>query len=172
MKRQSCKEKKMKGQLVFEFVIAALMLFAIIIYTINYLTINSNLYHERFLSNMLESKAMQVSEILMNDPVNGIVDEWPLLDTAKMSAFNDSCDDDYVSMLYNFSMIDDFPYTELHHMSVVVNGTDGQVYVDCGRTPPTIPVIWYQAASKATVTRYGYVPPPEDKLATIEVVVW
>ena len=172
MKRQPCKEKKMKGQLVFEFVIAALMLFSIIIYTINYLSINSNLYHERFLSNMLESKAVQVSEILLNDPVDGIVDEWPLLDTVKMSAFESSCNSDYEETLRDFNLIDDFPYSELHHLSVVVNATDGQVYVDCGRTPPPIQNIWYQAASKATVTRYGYIPPPGDKLATIEVVVW
>ena len=162
----------MKGQLVFEFVIAALMLFAIIIYTINYLSINSNLYHERFLSNILESKAMQVSEILMNDPNNGIIEQWPILDMVKMTSFENDCDTDYVGMLQDFSMIDNEPYTELHHMSVVVNSSDGTLYLDCGRSPPSIPIIWYRAASKAMVTRFGYLPPPVDKIATVEVIVW
>jgi hypothetical protein len=165
---------KMKGQLVFEFVIAAFILFAIVIYSINYMAISMNRYHERFLSNFLESRSLQISEVLMNDPVNGLVSRWPLLDMQKMDDFNRSCytDDGYLDMLYNFSMIEDIPYTELHHLHVLVNATDGEEYVDCGRSPPQNITAMHYIASSATVTRFGYIPPPENKIAMIEVVVW
>jgi len=162
---------KMKGQLVFEFVIAIFILFGIIIYAIDYLSTNMNTYHARFLSNFLESRAIQISEVLLNDPVNGIVSEWPLLDKTKMQDFNHTCYYNYLDVLYNFSMIEDLPYTQLYHMHVQVNSTDGYEYVVCGRTPPENITIWHHIASRATVTRFGFVP-ADNKIATIEVVVW
>lgn len=163
----------MKGQLVFEFVMAMFILFAIIIYAINYLSINMNMYHANFLSNFLEGRAVQISEVLLNDPANGLVSEWPLLSIERMRDFNESCysDDGYIQLLYNFSLIEDIPYTELHHMSVLVNSTDGREYVDCGRTPPEDIAMWHRIASTATVTRFGFVP-ADNKIATVEVVVW
>jgi hypothetical protein len=157
--------KSMKGQLIFEFVIAAFILFSIVLFTINNLSISMYTYHTTFVSNFMESRAMQISEVLMNDPVNGIVSEWPLLSTQKMTAFNDTCFYNYLDVLANFSVIENYPYTNLHHMHVIVNGSDGEMYVDCGRmTPGNI--------TSSTVTRFGFVPPPENKIATIQVVVW
>ena len=155
----------MKGQLVFEFVIAAFILFGIILFVINSLAANMNVYHGNFKSNFLESRAMQISEVLMNDPMNGIVDEWPVLNEVKMASFNTSCNGDYINMLINFSMIESLPYPSLHHMRVLVNATDGQEFVNCGRVPPA-------NISTATVTRFGVIPPPTDKIAVILVRVW
>lgn len=155
----------MKGQLVFEFIIAAFILFGIILFVINSLAANMNVYHSNFLSNFLESRAMQIGEILMNDPKNGLVDEWPVLNEAKMSSFNSSCNSNYIQMLMNFSMIEALPYPSLHHMHVLVNATDGQEFVNCGRVPPT-------NITTATVTRFGVVPSPTDKIAVIEIRVW
>jgi hypothetical protein len=157
--------REMKGQLVFEFVIAAFILFSIILFVISNLSENMNLYHVNFISNFLESRALQISEILLNDPVNGIVDEWPVLNEQKMASFNASCNDDYINMLVNFSMIEDMPYPNLHHMHVLVNATDGQEFINCGRTPPA-------NITKATVTRFGFVPPSPGKIALVEVIVW
>lgn len=155
----------MKGQLIFEFVIAAFILFGIILFTINNLSDYMGLYHTNYQSNFLENRAMQISDILMNDPVNGIVDEWPVLSEAKMDSFNSTCNGDYINMLVNFSMIEDLPYPSLHHMHVLVNSTDGQEFVNCGREPPT-------NITTATVTRFGMVPPPTDKIAIMEIRVW
>lgn len=155
----------MKGQLVFEFVIAAFILFGIILFTINSLSANMNLYHTNYVSNFLESRALQITEVLMNDPKNGIVDEWPMLNENKMTNFNSSCNGDYINMIINFSMIEDLPYPSLHHMHVLVNATDGQEFINCGRVPPA-------NITKATVTRFGFVPPPTDKIAIVEVRVW
>ncbi|MBN2330800.1 MAG: hypothetical protein JXC85_03215 [Candidatus Aenigmarchaeota archaeon] len=155
----------MKGQLVFEFVIAAFILFGIILFSINNLASYMNLYHTNYLSNFQEGRAMQISEILLNDPKTGIVDEWPVLNEAKMGYFNTTCSSDYINLLMNFSMIEDLPYPSLHHMRVIVNATDGQVFVRCGREPPS-------NITTATVTRFGFIPPPTDKVAIIEVRVW
>jgi hypothetical protein len=157
--------KGMKGQLIFEFVIAAFILFSIILFTINNLSISMYTYHTTFNSNFMESKAMQISEVLMNDPVNGIVSEWPLLSTQKMADFNDTCFYDYIGVLTNFSVIENYPYTNLHHMHIIVNGTDGEIYVDCGR-------VSLENRTSSMVTRFGFIPPPENKIANIRVIVW
>lgn len=155
----------MKGQVVFEFIFAAFILFAIVIYTINYLSINMNSFHSNFLSNQVESKAMQVSEVLMNNPKVGLVDEWPYLSDQKMSDFNLTCykEVSYFKLLENFSMIEYFPEKIWRHMDIVVKSSNGKVYVDCDRMPSG-------NITKGVVTRYGLLP--SNEIASVEISVW
>jgi len=154
----------MKGQLVFEFILASIILFSIIIYTIDFMSSNMRLYNAEFLKNFLENKALQVSEILMNDPVNGFVTEWPLLSLGKMRDFNETCYDvdNYIELLNNFSLVEQEPYSTYYQLSIVVNGS-GTKYVDCGRQPP-------QKITRATVTRFGLLP--SNDIATVQIMIW
>jgi len=153
----------MKGQMVFEFIIAALILFAIIIYVINYISYSTGVYHSDFITSHLESRATQVSEVLMSDPEKGIVTEWPLLSPARMSAFNATCNQKYLELLDNFSLREQLPYPKTYHLSVLVSRSDGYMYVDCGRMPS-------QRVTMAKVTRFGLLPSRD--LAMVEVAVW
>ncbi|MCK5016115.1 MAG: hypothetical protein KAS32_03505, partial [Candidatus Peribacteraceae bacterium] len=57
----------MKGQMVFEFIIAGLFFFAIIVYSMNYLSVNVNNFKGDFHQNLIQSKAIQISEIIMSE---------------------------------------------------------------------------------------------------------
>ncbi len=155
----------MKGQMVFEFVIAALILFTIIIYVLNFLSSMMGVYHARFVGSSLESKAIQVSEVLMNDPVEGLSQEWPRLDGEKMSDFDAECQDadGYMALIKQFGLVENEPFEMYHHMNIMVNATDGTGYVNCGRTPPA-------RMTRSVVTRFGILP--SGGLATVQVMVW
>jgi len=159
------KAMRMKGQMVFEFVIAALILFTIVVYVINFLASAMGAYHSRFSGSFLESKAIQISEVLMNDPVEGLSYEWPQLDAEKMADFDAGCQDvdSYIALIGDFGLVENEPFEIYHHMSIMVNSTDGTSYVDCGRTPP-------EMMTRSVVTRFGVLP--SGGLATIQVMVW
>jgi len=154
----------MKGQLVFEFVIAALILFTIVIYTINFLSSTVGNYHSRFLSSFLESKALLISEIVMNDPSGGIVSEWPLLSPERMTDLNDTCrnEEGYYQILQKLGLVEEKPYEIYHHMNILVR-EGGIEYVNCGRLPPG-------NMSKAVVTRYGLLA--SNEIAPVQITVW
>jgi hypothetical protein len=159
---------KKKGQLVFEFLMAVLILFGIIIYTVNFLFANMNLYHSQFMSNFLESKALQISEVLMNDPTMGFVSAWPHLDTGKISDFDlNYCQsgdpDPYLfKLLPDYELFEPVPYFRYHHVRITVESPTSTL-LDCGRTPPG-------KVSKSRVTRFGYLPSAE--IANVTVIVW
>ena len=153
----------MKGQLVFEFVIAALILFFVVIYTINYVSDSMNLYHASFVSNYFESRSIQVSDVLLNDPVNGIVREWPLLSMGKMSGLENLCDNDYYLVLERFDLDRKASYDRPLHLYVSVDSINGTNYMVCGSVPPP-------RTEKATTTRFGLLP--SSDIARVEVTIW
>ena len=105
-------EMRMKGQMVFEFVIAAIILFTIIIYVINFLSSIMGVYHSRFSGSFLESKAIQISEVLMNDPVEGLSYEWPAFDGERMSDFDAECQDadGYMALIKQLGLVENEPF--------------------------------------------------------------
>jgi hypothetical protein len=171
--KMNCRDRAVKGQLVFEFIIAAFILFAVIIYVLNFLSITVNQMHESFLASIMEGKALQISEVLMHDPVNGLASEWPMLSKAKMESFNTSCSDvdGYKNLLESFGVVEKTPQSEMHHVRILVNESAGREYVKCGYNPPPVAGLMYRVSSKATATRFGFVP-EDDTIATVEVVVW
>lgn len=93
-----------KGQMVFEFIVAAVFFLAIIIYVINYLNTTVSLYDNEYYSGYLESRAMEISEILVKNQgiwegevpvVPGLALEWPVLNHTKMLWFNAYCNINY-----------------------------------------------------------------------------
>jgi len=92
-----------KGQMVFQFIIAAVIFFAIVLYTLNFLNSNVNSYWNDMFVNELENKAVSVSEVLVksrgvwdgNTPKSiGLVDDdymWPVLKLDKIKNFINFC---------------------------------------------------------------------------------
>ena len=52
----------MKGQFVFEFLVAGLIFFLIILYSINYLNVNVSDFKDDFYRSRLQGKAIQISD--------------------------------------------------------------------------------------------------------------
>ena len=159
----------MKGQLVFEFVIAAMFFLAMIMYTINYLNNTVFLYSSDYYANTLESKAWQVSEILMRnrgvwsgDPPNmvpsviGLAGDWPVINESKILSLNQFCVN-YRSDLMNLLDID----PELHGIRIEINES-GSILAACGSLPEGI--------QNAEVTRFGV--SESGKLLRVRVWYW
>jgi len=98
----------MKGQLIFQFIIAAIIFFAIIIYTINFLNIKAGYYADTMFTNDLEMKLLTISEVLTK---NTLSENWPVLDANKINDFISDCNqhkDDVYRRLgienYNFKI--------------------------------------------------------------------
>ena len=162
MNKKPCPNAGMKGQIVFEFVIASLILFSIVFYTIGYVSSSFDFYHFNYISDKMESSALRISGLLLNDPEIGIVGEWPMLSLSKMEDFDDDCSD-YPGLLEKLGLKEKSPYIRFRQMNITVTDTDGLNYISCGRTPR-------DDVGKATVTRFALAP--SGKIARIEISVW
>ena len=154
-----------KGQLVFEFVIAALFFFITIVYVMNLISGSVGSSRESFFSQYLESKAAMATEVLLNSHENGIVREWPVLDTGRMNSLNMLCStpDGYIQVLDRLELIESASVAGNRNLALNVRDVDGVEYVDCGRRP-------VEGFPQATITRFGLLP--SGKTAVIEAIVW
>jgi len=158
----------MKGQLVFEFIIAGLIFFAIILYTINYLNINVADFRAKFLQNRLQSKAVQVSEILMAGESNlSIADDFEF-NLSKIQRFNNTyCNELDPQNITIFSK--DFYLYEESDFGIYTNNANIELFV--GDTPllgcgtKKIPI----GITKAEIGRVGIF---QGEIAKLRVVVW
>ncbi len=153
----------LKGQIVFEFVIASLILFSVIIYAISFIAGDFNARHGRFLSDRLESNAIRVSNLLLSDHRGiGIVDVWPNLNQVMMNDLVVKKCGDYPSLQDSLGLREESPYVTYIHFNITV-ADESTTYVNCGREPP-------EDVGKAVVTRYAL--SPSKKVAKIGVTVW
>ena len=94
----------MKGQMIFEFVIAAVLFFGIVFYSINLMNSEVNVYSGDYFMNELENKAIQVSELLVHNPgiwygdeatadmdIVGLSNGWPIMNSTKTNLLEDYC---------------------------------------------------------------------------------
>ena len=90
----------MKGQMIFEFMVAAVIFIGIVLYIIMYMSGSMGTFSSDYRSNFLESKAVQISEILAHSPgvwvdgepvQMGLATEWPELDKAKVELLQAYC---------------------------------------------------------------------------------
>jgi len=152
------------GQAVFEFVIASLIIFSVIFYTINYISMDFGMRHNHFMSDVLEDNAMRVSDILLSSHQDGIVTEWPRLSTAKMTGLNTTCSTDYIATLQRLGLKEGLPYVRYIHMNITAQDNAGTTYINCGRTPP-------ENVGKAVATRFGILPSTK-RIVRIVVTLW
>lgn len=133
-----------KGQMVFEFIIAAVLFFTIILYVINYLNVNVSAFSSGFYVDDLESKAVQISELLVHNKgkwtgvtpvVVGLAEEWPVLNSTKIQWLNNSCSDaaGYIDLLGKFDLVEK-PYLiekPRYDMKIHIKNETGALLLDC-----------------------------------------
>jgi len=152
-------KRKLKGQLIFEFVVAVVIFFAIVIYTLNFLNGQVATYSGEYYTESVDSKAVQIAELLVLNNgswtpggglvVAGIAQEWPVLNRTKASWLNNYCDDYYVALMNNLGV------SQQNRLKIVVNETrsTGQVrnVVDC-------PTDMVPGAERTEARRYALIP--------------
>lgn len=161
----------MKGQLVFEFVIATLFFLAIILYAVNHINTTVFRYSGEHQSSISESRAWQISELLVRSPgiwnagypdSLGLAEKWPRLSESKISDLNTLCSSD---MDYVLGLLDIDP--DFNGIKIEIKKYDGSgesLVMECGRLPKGIP------NSKAT--RLAVTEEPSDDILKISVWYW
>ncbi len=163
------RKKRMKGQLVFEFMIAVVIFFGLIFYVLNYLNGTVAGYSADYSAESMESRASQIGEMLVmnrgvwvsgNPLVTGIAENWPVLNSTKISWLNSSCNTGYEA----FAAKLDVPPGKRLKLTVI-NENSGSKMADCK---------WGQAVSgnvtKAETTRYAVLTTGD--VVSVYVCIW
>lgn len=145
--------KRKSGQAVFEFIIAAVLFFAIIFYIINYLDTSVNNYSAGSQFNLLEAKTAEISEYLVY--VN-LTEEWPLLSYSAIADLEWSCNDDYPGLLKRFDLGDKKVKLQIHE--------GPELLLDCERAR-AVPDM-----ERAEIERFAL--SENNTILSIRVVVW
>jgi hypothetical protein len=173
MRRCSGKARKVKkAQLVFEFLIAVLIFFGLLFYTINYLSWTVSGYSADFSGQNMESEVSQVAELLVlnkgswpggNPAIVGLAQEWPVLNSTKISWLNSSCNSDYENFVKRFDV------SPKHRLKVTVTETlpsgAASVRADC-RWGVDIP------STAASVETRRYALSESGNILAIRVGIW
>jgi hypothetical protein len=162
---------------VFEFMVAVVIFFAIVIYVLNYLNGAVAGYSGDALSQSMESKVTQIGEMLVMNKGNwtasgglgvaGLADRWPVLNRTKMSWLNAYCNGNYAAMLDNLGV------NPSKRLKIVINETrqNGAVstLVDC----PSGQLV---GVKRIEARRYALVPdsaiPGTLNAANVYVYIW
>ncbi len=157
----------MKGQAVFEFVIAAILFFAIVFYIFNQVNGTVYAYQNERNINSLEAAAMRISELLVHTkgvwssgiPLSpGLEEDWPVLNTTKILRLNSSCNSDYEGLA---RMLGIDP--ERNSLDIIITEFNGNVLADCPKTlPDGIP---YAHARRTALSE-------SKSLLRVDVFVW
>jgi len=167
----------MKGQLVFEFVVAAVLLFAIIIYSLNLLNINMTEYRNDYHRNDLEIRATQISELLVHntgdytDPIIlGLSSGWTTLSVNDMTTLQTTCSNavGYASLLESLDLLET-PYMSAKpniDFNITIQNISA-VLVSCGDTSSDhVPTNVHVGYAK----RFSY--SEDGSILSIEVWTW
>jgi len=93
-----------KGQMVFEFIIAAVLFLAVVVYTFNYMSSAVSTFSSGAFTNSLHVKGMQASELILRSKGSwsggvpdalGVAEEWPMLSPQYLQNLEDYCEDNY-----------------------------------------------------------------------------
>lgn len=161
-----------KSQLTFEFLIAGIIFFVMIIYIINYLNLNVSNYKNQFYFDKMQKKVIEISEVMThsNKTGFGLAEEWPVLSMSKIQAFNTSCNtpSGYDELITNLSVYEQTPYgiNRAHKIKIIINTTEGTALVDC--KPGVIP----GNITKAEVQRFAILDNPEKTLLVLRFLIW
>lgn len=159
----------MKGQMVFEFIIAGLIFFIIMLYTINYLNFNVSDYRSKFYQSRMQNKAVQVSEILMASHSNLSIADGNGFNKTKIISFNSTyCGfSDYKKLADDFFMYENLNYVVMpNNIRIELTiPSSGVTILDCG--PANIPRTIN--ATKAEIGRVGIY---DGQTAKLSVIVW
>ena len=164
-----------KGQMVFEFLIAAVLFIGIILFVLNTLNTNVSIYTGDYYRYNIEGKAVAASEALVKITKGiGLAKEWPVLDSARVSALNTRCGtfsaqpEKYLVLLQDLNLLDKpfFTGTGLaYDVRIEVNQTAGGQLLLC--EPPNPPKMPGNVTS-SRMRRFGIL----DTGQIVELTLW
>lgn len=159
----------MKGQLIFQFMIAVVIFFGVMFYVLNYLNGTVAGFSADFSSESMESRASQIGEMLVmnkgkwvsgNPDVVGLAEEWPVLNSTKIAWLNSSCNSGYEAFAAKLAVP---PGKRLK--ITVINETSKAKMAECK---------WGQTvsgnATKAETTRYAVLNTSD--VVSVYVCIW
>ncbi len=159
----------MKGQFVFEFLIAGLIFFVIVVYSINYLNVNVSDFKSKFYQNRLQSKAIQISEVLMKGSSSLSLAEDSEFNLSKIQEFNNTyCDptdiNTYKNLVKDLYLYEKTSYGLFQNDVGIdlINSTSGETLLDCGLRLP-------RNTTRAEIGRLGIL---DEEIMKLRVVVW
>ena len=166
-----------KGQMIFEFMVAAVLFFGIIIYVLSMLSASMASYGTDAYSNALHSRAFAVSELLVASEGNwsgsvpisiGLALDYPVLSTTKMNDFDTYCQNNYLAVLNKLNLLET-PYFlrgsgKTYNIFIEINETSGANRVTCG--------IPKGGALFSEVRRVALSDDSPQKVLIANIVVW
>ncbi len=176
----------MKGKMVFEFTVAALLFFSIMLFIITYLNQNVRSFSSDAYREVLQSKAFQISEMLAKNRavwpeqydlrVAGLEKEWPVLNMTQIVWLQNYCNWKTGSVETGYNSLKellglkermyDFDTGENRNFNVTIVDIEaagpGSVLLNCGKDPG--------GAARAFVRRIAV--SESMKLLALDVSVW
>lgn len=180
------KKQHAKGQMIFEFAVAALLFFGIMFLIITYLNQNVRSFSSDAYREVLQSKAFQISDMLVkNRPVwpdqydlrvIGLEKDWPVLDAEKITWLQNYCtwttggeETGYKNLRTMFGLDEqmyDFDTGEHRQFNITIINIeapeDSRVLLSCGKEPGGV--------RQAFIRRVAVSETRE--ILTIDVSVW
>jgi hypothetical protein len=157
----------MKAQLILEFVIASILFFGILLYTINYVNSNVADFRTKAYQNYLQTKALEISEILMNKESSlSLIDDYGF-NVTKINKFNETyCNlgAQYKKLVEVLNLYKETESIPIHNdiRMEIFDVENSHVLLSCG---PEVP----RNVGKVEITRVGLC---EGFLCTLRIVVW
>ncbi len=166
-----------KGQMIFEFMVAAVLFFGIVLYIMSYLSASMASFSDDFHVNTLHSKAFAASELLVHTkgawsgsvPVSmGLMKEYPMLDGTKMGYMGSYCQGNYRDVQEALGLVDTPLFMSgaerRYNVRIEINETDGTPRMQCGS--------YGGEEVFASVDRVALSDDPVPKKLLVRVVVW
>lgn len=167
---RSGSSKRLSGQMIFEFIVAAVIFFGIVLYIISYLSTSMGLFSADFYTSSLQSKAVQVSEALAkNPPPVGLAKAWPVLGDAEMEELGSLClnVNDYQGLVRRLGLFEEYgETTRYYNLKVDISKAGGEPLVKC--INPALAEV--MAAQRGDVRRYAL--SEANEILVMDVVVW
>jgi len=160
----------MKGQLVFEFIVAVLIFFGIVFYAINYLSWTVSGYSSGFSVDNMESEALRIGELLVlnsgnwsgGNPITvGLAEDWPVLNSTKISWLNTSCN----ALPSGYAKITESLDVHPRYRMKIIIRNETSFLVDCGLGVPIS-----GNSTKAETKRYAL--SESGSVLSVFVTIW
>jgi hypothetical protein len=157
--------RAMKGQLVLEFVVAAILLFGVITYVMGNVMTSAGSFNVQSAESTRTATAFAISDLILREGgtwtggeplVVGVSDDWPVLNSTKLQDLEDYCGSDYEGLKYRLGL------GPRNGMAILVNETGVGEIMQCS-SPET-------EVSHSKVTRFGLTE--AGNIAKIEIWVW
>lgn len=164
--------KKRSGQMIFEFIVASILFFTIIFYVIGFVSGSVTVASTDLQSNIIESKAVQISEIIVRTPGKwevgipisaGLVSDsrgWPFLSSQKIQNLGSYCGPGHDALRSSFGLMDVGGYGRSYELSIRITRGNTTI-LDCGAVR--------EGEMEAAVRRFGVAE--NGDLLAVDVVV-